>query len=544
MNLKNKQLIYSLCIIIVFFVTMAGFYRYGKDFNRNGTVKTSSTDFDIVTCPEFRHDMIATNNETTNIIYPSKYTKVSIIPDEHSAVAGDSVTGEIYLMNNYGQVERPCIDIGLRFFTNIESSKVDIILENSSEKDNISVTVTNKIVMRELENIPIQIINLIKPFTDEWWYPHFINEVDINGDNQNDYLISLLDQFTNFRNYAILHNKQPNKLLIIESEPGGAYSITGFSDNVIMCGACGGMMGNPFVDIGYNSEQKTIKIKHYGGTSWRWNNEIEIKKIDDIWMVIKSYNFASNLNDFENEKSISENTYKIPISKWSEEYNKNVFLTVKKYISPGEFDDSLPKSPREIALDNYKNFPEEFKTTNYNGIVYTLVPYKESMDKYIFKNFPEEFNGTKQGSEKTNRSGFFILKNNEILWESSRIFSSLDFNATYFNDLDNDGIQEIVATDQGKRPNLPHYCKVTIYKWNNSNFLEILTNLDLREPDYGCYDIDDSHIKDVDGDKIKEVLSETIKDNIKTNRTYKWNGTEYFLWKEQKEPFGPNLRNQ
>ncbi len=132
----------------------------------------------------------------------------------------------------------------------------------------------------------------------------------------------------------------------------------------------------------------------------------------------------------------------------------------------------------------------------------------------------------------------------KLLWESSeKISATLPIIGAY--DLTGDGVKEILALwqyDLGE--------DLYIYKWDGGNFKMITPYLDSKSP-YGKGskylgfggDGGATKIFDVDKDGIPEIVFPYILEK-KTRgivyHAYKWSGSKYFLWKEQKESFTPH----
>ena len=76
-------------------------------------------------------------------------------------------------------------------------------------------------------------------------------------------------------------------LLLLLGQPGGTYRLAARNNNVVYCIDCGGMMGDPFMDVvirkGYFS------VEHYGGSGWRWTRTITFKyaPADSTWYLHK-----------------------------------------------------------------------------------------------------------------------------------------------------------------------------------------------------------------------------------------------------------------
>ncbi|MCE7994106.1 MAG: hypothetical protein HEP71_19115 [Roseivirga sp.] len=64
-------------------------------------------------------------------------------------------------------------------------------------------------------------------------------------------------------------------LLILEKKPDSKFDIALRNDKVILCGACGGMFGDP-LDI-IEADGKSLTISHHGGSRYRWTRHISFE---------------------------------------------------------------------------------------------------------------------------------------------------------------------------------------------------------------------------------------------------------------------------
>ena len=70
-------------------------------------------------------------------------------------------------------------------------------------------------------------------------------------------------------------NETQRPLLILHGSKGKKYVPAAKNDKVVLCAACGGVFGDPYVGIVI--KKKYFSIEHYGGSNWRWNRIITIK---------------------------------------------------------------------------------------------------------------------------------------------------------------------------------------------------------------------------------------------------------------------------
>jgi len=124
----------------------------------------------------------------------------------------------------------------------------------------------------------------------------------------------------------------------------------------------------------------------------------------------------------------------------------------------------------------------------------------------------------------------------QLIWESTDNIS-MTRPLLAIRDLTGDGVNEIVAMWQNGASEILY-----IYKFNDrGKTFELITPLHQAGLKYGStafspvFNGPDSatQIIDLDNDGVPEVTLPGDEDY----KAYKWNGTKYFLWKEQKEPF-------
>jgi hypothetical protein len=60
----------------------------------------------------------------------------------------------------------------------------------------------------------------------------------------------------------------PRPMLLLVRRADGRLEVAKRNDRVVLCGRCGGMMGDPYQ--GVRIERGHFRVSHYGGSSWRW----------------------------------------------------------------------------------------------------------------------------------------------------------------------------------------------------------------------------------------------------------------------------------
>jgi len=85
----------------------------------------------------------------------------------------------------------------------------------------------------------------------------------------------------------VIDHPEKRPLLILLGQADHSYKMAAQNNNAVYCVDCGGMMGDPFVDIvikkGYFS------VEHYGGSGWRWTRTITFKysTTENEWFLYK-----------------------------------------------------------------------------------------------------------------------------------------------------------------------------------------------------------------------------------------------------------------
>mgnify|MGYP001604001473 CR=1 FL=1 len=221
-----------------------------------------------------------------------------------------------------------------------------------------------------------------------------------------------------------------------------------------------------------------------------------------------------------------------------------IFFNNSQITPPAKVLDTIPQtmeenvkiSNRELSIKNALARPEELKATKINGDTYLLTEYD---DTFYGRGLEENKPGQKFG-------GIVVFKmendNLKFFWESTE---DINMGSVYFKDINNDGVDELVwdgyfgATGR----NTAFY----IYKFSGDKF-DLITPVDtfkITTPE-GVYkeikmttlsgDNGFTYIKDIDADNVQDIAVGYRDDNNKALVSiYKFNGAEYYLWKEVAE---------
>jgi hypothetical protein len=96
---------------------------------------------------------------------------------------------------------------------------------------------------------------------------------DLNLDPYQDMLLVLQNMVED--SVESFDREMPRPLIILIGQQDGTYKFGARSDNVVLCGGCGGVFGDPYE--GLTIENGYFSAEHYGGSNWRWTRIITFK---------------------------------------------------------------------------------------------------------------------------------------------------------------------------------------------------------------------------------------------------------------------------
>ncbi|AHJ96582.1 hypothetical protein Hsw_0987 [Hymenobacter swuensis DY53] len=64
-------------------------------------------------------------------------------------------------------------------------------------------------------------------------------------------------------------------LLVLLGNAQGDYRLAARNDHAVLCGGCGGVMGDPYQ--GLTIKNGYFSLEHYGGSGWRWTRIITFR---------------------------------------------------------------------------------------------------------------------------------------------------------------------------------------------------------------------------------------------------------------------------
>ena len=109
---------------------------------------------------------------------------------------------------------------------------------------------------------------------------------DLNLDEYPD-MIMVLKKNGEDSTSDVINHPEKRPLFVLIGQPDHSYKLAARNDNVVYCIDCGGMMGDPFMNIviknGYFS------VEHFGGSGWRWTRIVTFKfsPADNNWYLYR-----------------------------------------------------------------------------------------------------------------------------------------------------------------------------------------------------------------------------------------------------------------
>jgi hypothetical protein len=126
--------------------------------------------------------------------------------------------------------------------------------------------------------------NEVRRFVDKGMKPLSLVSADLNGDGLKDFILVLERQKSKQSDPDIEDRQRP--LLILIRQLDGTLKENKRNDKIVFCSTCGGMVGDPFLEV--RAAKKTFTVSHYGGSAWRWSVEYTFKysRIDNTWQLV------------------------------------------------------------------------------------------------------------------------------------------------------------------------------------------------------------------------------------------------------------------
>lgn len=197
--------------------------------------------------------------------------------------------GFLFIVTSCGQNSRPTV-LPPEKDTTVEIAEVSA----TDPADAPDLKIKHEAYNQEIKNLPL----LLAQFVPEGYAALDTTEGDLNYDQYTNMILVLKKNGEDTTSDVIAHpEKRP--LLILIGQPDNTYKLAAQNDNAVYCIDCGGMMGDPFMDIvikkGYFS------IEHYGGSGWRWTRTTTFKysPADNYWYLHKDGGDSFHASDPE-----------------------------------------------------------------------------------------------------------------------------------------------------------------------------------------------------------------------------------------------------
>ncbi|MGR9108935.1 MAG: hypothetical protein ACU843_18630 [Gammaproteobacteria bacterium] len=127
------------------------------------------------------------------------------------------------------------------------------------------------------------------PFVEAGTLPIALEQADLNGDGRQDYILVLEPR----REEPQQPDESERPLLVLVREPDGTLQLAKRNRKIVLCSACGGVLGDPFQ--GVTARRKSFEVFHYGGSRDRWGIDFKFNysRRDKTWQLVrvKEFNF-------------------------------------------------------------------------------------------------------------------------------------------------------------------------------------------------------------------------------------------------------------
>ncbi|HSE24804.1 MAG TPA: hypothetical protein VLB68_24295 [Pyrinomonadaceae bacterium] len=160
-------------------------------------------------------------------------------------------------------------------------------------------------VSAQAQTETIKVPDEVKPFIEQQAIPIALESADLNGDGLKDYILVLERENPSLKDDETDFPKNQRPLLILIRSTDNKLTEAKRNDLIVMCSACGGVMGDPFT--GVKVARNTFTVNHYGGSAWRWSVDYKFNysRIDKTWQLVRIENtsfHASDVNKTFNRK--------------------------------------------------------------------------------------------------------------------------------------------------------------------------------------------------------------------------------------------------
>jgi hypothetical protein len=161
----------------------------------------------------------------------------------------------------------------------LKTKKQDTI---ANTEDTVKFKVKHEAYNKDIKDLPPTLTQFVPP----GYTALDTTSGDLNLDDYRD-MIMVLKKNGEDTSSDVSEHPEKRPLLILTGQADNTYKLAGRNDNTVYCIDCGGIMGDPFMDIviknGYFS------VEHYGGSAWRWARTITYRysPADNYWFLHK-----------------------------------------------------------------------------------------------------------------------------------------------------------------------------------------------------------------------------------------------------------------
>jgi len=138
----------------------------------------------------------------------------------------------------------------------------------------------------------------------------------------------------------VIENNDGNRILLLLFGKNKSFKLSVSSANTVLCRQCGGVLGDPFMDI--KIDKGVLIIDHYGGSRDRWGFTHRFRFQNNNWYLIGEDKFSGDNLTLESKTySINYLTGDVIIEKSLEEKlikRKTSKIKIKKLIKLSDFD--------------------------------------------------------------------------------------------------------------------------------------------------------------------------------------------------------------
>ena len=127
-----------------------------------------------------------------------------------------------------------------------------------------------------------------------------VSTADLDRDGDQDYVLVLERQDEKYLDLDSSDGQRP--LLVIVRAADGSLGVAKRSERAVMCSTCGGVMGDPFMEV--TAGPGTFSISHYGGSAWRWSADYRFNysRRDATWQLVEVKGASFHVNEPEKEE--------------------------------------------------------------------------------------------------------------------------------------------------------------------------------------------------------------------------------------------------